>query len=114
MFVRYANDLREVYPGQTIRNAAVFASGIPEFERFGYIELVDTRTGIREGIPKFLIDSIKRCKRQPVWIPSTNFPDEFRGIYKEMTASMHGDALVWRHTPSECLKLGQLNDIDTT
>jgi hypothetical protein len=33
MFVDYANRLRADYPGRTIRNAAVFASGVPEFAR---------------------------------------------------------------------------------
>lgn len=59
-FVDYANLLRANYPDKTIRNAAVFASGVPEFARLGYIELVDARTGIPEGIPDFLIRTIKR------------------------------------------------------
>lgn len=109
IFVRYANRLRENYPGRKIRNAAVFASGIPVFERFGYIELVDTKTGIRKGIPKFLVDRIKRSRRQPIWIPGTNFPVNPSDIFEEMKPSIQGDAVVWRHTPS-----GQFNDIDTT
>ena len=114
IFVDYANDLREVYPGQTIRNAAVFASGIPEFERFGYIELVNAKTGIRKGIPEFLIRTVKRARRLPIWIPSTNFPADPFDIHKEMNASMDGDAVVWRYTPSECRRIGQRKDIDTT
>jgi hypothetical protein len=39
IFVLHANRLREKYPGKKIRNAEVFASAIPVFERFGYIEL---------------------------------------------------------------------------
>jgi hypothetical protein len=114
LFVDYANLLRAKYPGRKIRNAAVFASGIPEFERFGYIELVDTRIGIRKGIPKFLIEAIKRSKRQPIWVPSRNFPVHLSDIVKEMKPSIQGDAVVWRHTPAECRRLGQLKDIDTT
>ena len=53
-FVDYANLLRAKYPDKTIRNAAVFASGVPEFARLGFIELVDARTGIPEGIWTFL------------------------------------------------------------
>jgi len=114
IFVDYANQLRAKYPGRKIRNAAVFASAIPEFERFGYIELVDTRAGIRNGIPEFLVDTIKRSKRQPIWIPSRNFPVHLPDIAKEMKPSIQGDAIVWRHTPSEFRRIGQLNDIDTT
>jgi hypothetical protein len=109
LFVAYANQLREKYPGRKIRNAAVFASGIPEFERFGYIELVNARTGIRKGIPEFLIGTIKRSRRQPIWIPSTNFPDNPSDVFKGMKPSIQGDAVVWRHTPSS-----QFEDIDTT
>ena len=32
-FVDYANRLRSNYPDRTIRNAAVFLSGVPEFAR---------------------------------------------------------------------------------
>ena len=60
IFVDYANLLRANYPGQTIRNAAVFVSGVPEFTRLGFIELVDARTGIRDGIPDFIVRRIKR------------------------------------------------------
>ena len=114
IFVDYANVLRAKYPGRKIRNAAIFASGIPEFERFGYIELVDARTEIRKGIPEFLIDTIKRSKRQPIWIPSRNFPVDLSDIVKEMKPCIQGDAVVWQHTPSDCRRLGQLKDIDTT
>ena len=107
IFIDYANQLRAAYPGRKIRNAAVFASAIPEFERFGYIELVDTRNGVRKGIPKCLIDRIKRSKRQPSWIPSRNFPVDLSNIVREMTPSIRGDAVVWRHTPTECRRVGQ-------
>ena len=55
IFVDYANQLRANYPGRIIRNAKVFASGVPEFARLGYIELVDARSGIPEDIPDFLV-----------------------------------------------------------
>jgi hypothetical protein len=60
MFVDYANLLRSKYPNKTIRNAAVFTSGVPEFARFGYIELIDARKGIPEEIPDFLVRTVKR------------------------------------------------------
>jgi hypothetical protein len=113
IFVDYANQLRAEYPGRKIRSAAVFASGIPEFERLGYAELVNAKTGIRTGIPRFLIDTIKRSKRQPIWIPSRHFPVDSSDIFKEMKPSIQGDAVVWQHTPSECRRLGQLKDIET-
>ena len=75
-FVDYAKQLRASYPGRIIRNAAVFVSGVPEFARLGFIELVDARSGIPEGIPDFLVRTIKRTKHQPIWIPGVNFPDE--------------------------------------
>ena len=114
IFTDYANQLRVANPGRKIRNAAVFASAIPEFERLGYIELVDTRNGLRKGIPKLLIDTIKRSKRQPIWIPSRNFPVDLSDIVKEMKPSMQGDSVVWRHIRSECRRLGQHKDVDTT
>ena len=75
MFVRYANLLRSKYPDKTIRNADVFTSGVKEFARLDYIELVDARTGIPDGLPAFLVRTIKRAK-PPIWIPGPNFPDE--------------------------------------
>jgi hypothetical protein len=114
IFVDYANQLRAAYPGRKIRNGAVFASAIPEFERLGYIELVDTRNGIRKGIPKVLIDRIKRSKRQPIWIPSRNFPVDLSNIVREMTPSIRGDAVVWRHTPTECRRIDQQKNLDRT
>lgn len=100
ILVSYANLLRAKYPGRKIRNRAVFASGIPAFACAGYIELVDARTEIPKGIPEFLIVRIKRTKDQPIWIPSINFPENLRDIYHEMKPSLHGDAVVWRHSPS--------------
>jgi hypothetical protein len=114
IFVDYANQLRASYPGRKIRNGAVFASAIPEFERLGYIELVDTRNGVRKGIPKVLIDGIKRSKRQPIWIPSRNFPVDLSNIVREMTPSIRGDAVVWRHTPTECRRIDQQKHLDRT
>jgi hypothetical protein len=73
-FVDYANLLREKYPAQIIRNAKVFASGISEFARLGFIELVEARCGIPKDLPGFLVRTIKRAKHQPIWIPGVNFP----------------------------------------
>jgi hypothetical protein len=114
ILINYVNELRAKYPGRKIRNAEVFASAIPEFERFGYIELVNAKTGIRKGIPEFLIDTIKRSKRLPIWIPSRNFPVDLSDIVKEMKPSIQGDAVVWRHTQSQCRRLGQLKDFGKT
>ena len=75
LFVQYANLLRSKYPDKTIRNAHVFRSGVKEFARLGYIELVDARTGIPDGLPAFLVRTIKRAN-PPIWIPGPNFPDE--------------------------------------
>jgi hypothetical protein len=100
-FVDYANRLRANYPDRTIRNAAVIVSGVPEFARRGFIELVDARTGIPEGLPAFLVRTIKRAKYQPIWIPGPNFPDDPFDIYEQMKPSMRGDEIVWRHIPSK-------------
>jgi hypothetical protein len=51
-----------------IRNADVLTSGVKEFARLGYIELVDARTGIHDGLPDFLVEAIKLAK-PPIWIP---------------------------------------------
>jgi hypothetical protein len=100
-FVDYANQLRATYPGRIIRNAAVFVSGVPEFGRLGFIELVDARSGIPEGIPDFLVRTIKRAKHQPIWIPGVNFPDDPFDIYERMKASMRNNEVVWRHIPAK-------------
>lgn len=100
-FVDYANRLRANYPDRTIRNAAVFLSDVPEFARPGFIELVDARTKIPEGLPAFLVRTIKRAKYQPIWIPGPNFPDDPFDIYEQMKPSMRGDEIVWQHFPSK-------------
>ena len=101
IFTDYANQLRTKYPGRTIRNAAVFTSGVPEFARLGFIELVDARTGIPEGLPDRLVHTIKRAKHQPIWIPGINFPDNAMDIYDQMKPTMRNNEVVWRHIPSK-------------
>ena len=101
IFVEYANQLRANYPGRIIRNAKVFASGVPEFARLGFIELVNARTGIPEGIPDFLVRTIKRAKHQPIWIPGVNFPDDPWDINEQMKPYMLNDEVVWQHIPSK-------------
>ena len=98
--VQYANLLRSKYPDKTIRNADVFTSGVKEFARLDYIELVDARIGIPNGLPAFLVQTIKRAK-PPIWIPGPNFPDEPWEIYDLMQPSMRGDEMVWKHSPSK-------------
>src|SRR6476660_2421599 len=100
-FVDYANQLRASYPGQIIRKATVFASGVPEFARLGFIELVDARSGIPKDIPDFLIRTIKRAKYQPIWIPGVNFPDDPWDINELMKPFMLTDEIIWQHTPSK-------------
>jgi hypothetical protein len=101
IFVGYANQLRANYPGRIIRNAKVFASGVPEFARLGFIELVNARSGIPEGIPDFLVRTIKRAKHQPIWIPGVNFPDDPWDINEQMKPYMLNDEVVWQHIPSK-------------
>ncbi len=101
LFVQYVTLLRSEYPDKTIRNAAVFDSGVPEFARLGYIELVDVRTGIPDYLPTFLVRSIKRAKHQPIWIPGPNFPDDPWDIFKQMRPSVRGDKIVWQHIPAK-------------
>jgi hypothetical protein len=101
IFVDYANQLRANYPSQIIRNAKVFASGVPEFARLGFIELVDARSGIPEGIPDFLVRTIKRAKHQPIWIPGVNFPDDPWDINEQIKPYMLNDEVVWQHIPSK-------------
>ena len=101
IFADYANQLRDNYPNQTIRNAAVVASGVPEFARLGFIELVDTRRGIPKNIPGFLVRRIKRAKHQPIWIPGVNFPDDAMEIYKQMKPFIGIGEVVWRHLRSK-------------
>jgi hypothetical protein len=76
LFVQYASLLRSNYPDTSIQNGEVFASGVPEFARLGYIERVDARTIIPDGFPPGLVRTIKRAKHQPIWIPGPNFPDD--------------------------------------
>jgi hypothetical protein len=100
MFVQYANLLRSNYPDKTIRNGEVFASGVQEFARLGYIELVDARTGIPDGLPAFLVRTIKRAK-PPIWIPGPNFPDKPWEIDELMKPSLRGNEVVWQQCPSK-------------
>jgi len=100
-FADYANQLRANYPGRIIRNAKVFASGVPEFARPGFIELVDARCGIPDGIPDFLVRTIKRAKHQPIWIPGVNFPDDPWAIYEQMKPFMLNDEVIWQHIPAK-------------
>ena len=88
------NLLRANYPGRTIQNAAVFVSGVPEFARLDFIELVDARTGIPEGIPDFVVRTLKRAKHQPIWIPELNFPACPNDIYDQMKPFMRGNKAV--------------------
>ena len=101
IFVDYANQLRANYPGRIIRNATVFASGVPEFARLGFIELVDARSGIPEDIPDFLVRTIKRAKYQPIWIPGVNFPDDPWDINELMKPFAQNNEVVWQHIPSK-------------
>ena len=107
MFIDYANQLRAEYPDRKIRNAAVFASAIPEFARFGYIELVN-KTNIPKNIPDFLIKTLIRSKEDAMWIPSKNFPQHPFDLYKEMKPYLQGDAILWRHRPSKSPKIRSL------
>jgi hypothetical protein len=100
-FVDYANRLRATYPERTIRNGAVFASGVPEFARLGYIELVDAKASIPGGLPPSLVRTIKRAKHQPIWIPGPNFPDDPWDIFDQMKPSIHADNIVWQHVPAK-------------
>jgi hypothetical protein len=77
----------------------VFASGVSEFARLGYIELVDSRTSIPNGLPPCLVRTVKRAKRQPIWIP--NLPDDPWDIFEQMQPSMRGDEIVWQHITAE-------------
>ena len=100
-FVDYANRLRENYPMRIIRNGAVFASAVREFARLGYIELVDARTSIPDGLPPRLVRTIKRAKHQPIWIPGPHFPDDPLDIFDQMKPSMRGSQIVWQHVPAK-------------
>jgi hypothetical protein len=100
MFAQYARVLRTEYPGRSIRKATVFASAIQEFQRLGFIELVDARIEIPNDIPEFLVTTIKRA-RSPIWIPGRNFPDDPFELDVTMKPSLRGDKVVWKHTPSK-------------
>ena len=101
IFADYANQLRHNYPYQTIRNAAVVASGVPEFARLGLIESVDARRGIPKHVPDFLVRRIKRAKHQPIWIPGVNFADDAMDIYKQIRPFIRNGEVVWRRLRSK-------------
>jgi hypothetical protein len=100
IFVQYGKLLRSKYPEMTIRNANVFTSGVKELAKLGYIELVDARTKIPDGLPALLLRTIKRAK-PPIWIPGPKFPDEPLDIFKQMKPSLRGDEIVWEHIPAK-------------
>src|SRR5690242_16661398 len=91
----------QITPVEKSGTRRVFASGVPEFARLGFIELVDARSGISEGIPEFLVRTIKRAKHQPIWIPGINFPDDPWDINKQMRPFIVNDEVVWQHIPSK-------------
>ena len=100
ILVDYANQLRAAYPKRQIRNATVFASAVPECARLGYIELVDARQKIPAHISDYVAHKIKRA-RQPIWVPGKKFPRNPFDMFELMNPSMHGDEIVWRHTPKK-------------
>ncbi len=99
VFADYAVQLRAEYPGRKIRNAAVLASGIPEFARLGYIELVDARKKVPEHILDHVAHRIQRA-RQPIWVPGKNFPHNPLDLRHQMLPYMRGNEVLWRHVPS--------------
>ena len=100
IFCDYAGQLRANYPEGKIRKAVVFSSGVPVFARLGYIELVDARTGIPDGLPLDLVCTIKRVKHQPIWIPGPNCPDDPWDLFEQMKPFMRDDKVVWQHSPA--------------
>ena len=101
IFRQYANLLRSKYRDKTIHNVGVFTSGVNEFARLGYIERVDARTRIPDGLPPGLVRTIKRAKHQPIWVPGPQFPDEPFDLFEIMKSSMRGEEVVWQHFPSD-------------
>jgi hypothetical protein len=100
VFADYASELRVKYPTQKIRNAAVIASGVREFARLGFIELVDARKGIPAHVPEADAERVKRAKHQPIWIPSAKFPDWAPHIFGLMEPYVHDNAVAWKYNRS--------------
>jgi len=94
-------NLRAKYPQQAIDDAAMCASGMPEFARLGYIELVDARINIPNGLPPGLVRTIKRAKYQPIWVPGRNFPNEPLDIFEQMQPSLRGNEIMWQNFPAK-------------
>ena len=100
ILVAYAQDLRDKYPGLTIRNETVFASAIRELSRHGYIQLVDGRRGVPAWLPEPLVRTLRRVKYQPIWMPGPRFPDS-AFVEKYLWPSMKNGEIVWHHSPSK-------------
>lgn len=99
VFVDYAVQLRAQYPDRKIRNAAVFASGIPAFARLSYVELVDARKPLPKHILPYIAQRIKRAS-QPIWVPGKNFPRNLLDLDNLMQPYLHGDEVRWKHVAS--------------
>jgi len=99
IFVPYANDLRRRYPGQTIRNAAVFDSVIRECSRLGYIQLVRSKEG-GANLPNLIVRILKRVRHYPIWIMGPNFPDEPMDMLKQLRPSIKDGKIMWHHHPT--------------
>jgi hypothetical protein len=99
-FFCYAAKLQEAHPGRPIRIEAVFESGIPEFERLGYIELIDARKGTPKGIPDIFVREAKRA-RAPMWVLGQNWPGRIFDIFDQMKVSLGDDRVLWEHSPPE-------------
>jgi hypothetical protein len=53
-------------------------------------------------IPDFLVRTVKRSKRQSIWMPGPTFPDEPFDMYDhQMKPDMLGNQLLWLHMPSQ-------------
>lgn len=100
ILVRYAQFLRRKYPQLKIRNKDVFASGIREMARLGYIELVDGTKEIPDWLPDWLVRTVKRVKYHPIWMFGPRFPDNAL-MELRLRPRIKDGRIVWRHTPSK-------------
>ena len=53
------------------------------------------------GLTQDFVRTIKRSKRQPIWVPGPRFPDGPIDGYEQMKPYLLGKQVLWLHSPSQ-------------
>jgi hypothetical protein len=81
------------------RSAMVFDSAIAEMARLRYIVLVEGKKDISSWMPKYLVRTIKRVRKFPIWVPAPRMM-ELHGewLCDRLKPTMENGKIIWHHT----------------